>query len=131
MFSLNESNSFFLCICGVDLRKGFGGLEGLVRGDCRNPLDGDVFIFINKSRTTLKLLHWERGGYVIYHKRLEAGRISHKVFTKGATGFRRLRWDELVLLLEGIAPGVRRRKRYNRPEKESGRDAEKDPEIVA
>ncbi|TFH93743.1 IS66 family insertion sequence element accessory protein TnpB, partial [Porphyromonas levii] len=62
-------------------------------------------------------LHWERGGYVIYHKRLECGRISHKVFVKNAVGFRRIRWDEMVLLIEGIAPSVRRRKRFNKGEK--------------
>ncbi|TFH95253.1 IS66 family insertion sequence element accessory protein TnpB, partial [Porphyromonas levii] len=64
MFNLNESNCFFLFISGVDLRKEFGGLEGIILRDGRNPLEGDVFVFINRSRTTMKLLHWERGGYV-------------------------------------------------------------------
>lgn len=114
MFNLNESNKFFLCRHWVDLRKGFNGLDGLVRRDFRNPLDGDVYVFLNKSRDTLKLLHWERGGYVVYHKRLESGRVTHTVFTKEVlSGFRVLRWDELVLLLEGINPKVQRRKRYN------------------
>ena len=39
MFNLNESNRLFLFISVVDLRKGVGELEGIVRGDGRNPLD--------------------------------------------------------------------------------------------
>jgi hypothetical protein len=71
------------------------------------------YVFFNKSRTTMKLVHWERGGYVVYYKRLERGRVSHKLFMKEGVGFRSLRCDELVLLLEGISVGIRRRKRYN------------------
>ena len=61
----------------------------------------------------MKLLHWERGGFVIYYKRLERGRISHKIFIKEGVGFRSIRWDELVLFMEGISPIIKRRKRYN------------------
>lgn len=113
MFSLNESNRFLVCLQGVDLRKGVNSLCGLVHSLSFTPHNGDVYVFINKNRTTLKLLRWERGGYVIYYKRLEKGRISHKVFTGTEPGFRPLRWDELVLLIEGLNPKTRRRKRYN------------------
>ncbi|HNX89650.1 MAG TPA: IS66 family insertion sequence element accessory protein TnpB [Paludibacteraceae bacterium] len=34
-------------------------------------MNGDVYVFLNKSRTTMKLLHWERGGFVIYYKRMD------------------------------------------------------------
>jgi hypothetical protein len=44
---------------------------------------------------------------------LESGRISHKIFIKEGHGFRSFRWDELVLLIEGISPKIKRRKRYN------------------
>ncbi len=61
----------------------------------------------------MKLLHWERGGYVVYYKRLETGRFSPRLFVPGEhAGFRRIRWDELVLFMEGISPGARRRKRF-------------------
>jgi transposase len=47
------------------MRKGFDGLFGLVQNELgRNPLDGDVFVFMNKPRNTIKLLHWERDGLV-------------------------------------------------------------------
>lgn len=113
MFSLNEGNRYVVCLQGVDLRKGVDGLCGLIRYLSLSPTNGDVYVFINRSRTVLKLLHWERGGYVIYYKRLEIGRISHKVFLREGVGFRSIRWDELVLLLEGISPKIKRRRRYN------------------
>lgn len=113
MFSLNESNRFLVCLTGVDLRKGIDGLCGILRYESLDPTNGDVYIFLNKSRTTLKLVHWERGGFAIYYKRLEKGRISHKLFVKDGPAFRVMRWDELVLLMEGINPKTKRRKRYN------------------
>lgn len=113
MFNLNENNRFVLCETAVNMRNGVEGLCGLINYARLTPINGDVYIFINKSRSILKLLHWERGGYVIYYKRLEEGRISHKIFCKNCVGFRTIRWDELVLLMEGISPNIRRRKRYN------------------
>ena len=118
MFSLNEGNRYRLCLTGANMRNGIEGLCGLVRNLSLDPTNGDVYVFINRNRSILKLLHWERGGFVIYNKRLEQGRISHKVFLKNnAVGFRTTRWDELVLLMEGISPNIRRRKRYNLEEK--------------
>ena len=114
---MTESNKYVLYLNGVNMRKGIEGLCGMVRHLSLLPTNGDVYVFLNKSRTILKLLHWERGGYVIYHKRLEKGRISHKVFLRQGVGFSSIRWDELVLLMEGISPATQRRIRYNLDEK--------------
>jgi hypothetical protein len=114
MFSINENNSLYLYANPVDLRKGFNTLSGMITNSGTNlrPNDGKVYLFVNRPRNTLKLLHWERGGFVIYHKRLEQGRMSRLMFT-GNGQFTPLRWDELVLLMEGINPNTRRRKRFN------------------
>jgi transposase len=103
MFSLEESHQYYLCPGSCDMRKGFDALCGVVRTEMgRDPLSGEVFIFMNRPRTTLKLLHWERGGFVLYHKRLEEGRFTIPVLdTK--TGSYRLRWTDLVLMVEGIS----------------------------
>ena len=60
----------------------------------------------------MKILHWERGCYAIYYKRLEQGRFHPCIFLKQGIGFRSIRWDELVLLMEGISPRTARRKRF-------------------
>ena len=77
MFSFNSSHRFEYYVKACDMRKGFDSLCGLVRNELgRNPLSGDVFVFVNKSRSTIKLLHWDSDGFVIYHKRLESGRFA-------------------------------------------------------
>ena len=114
MFSLNETNHFMVYSNSVDLRKGVEPLCGIARSSGHTPTDGAVYVFFNRSRTLMKLLHWERGGYVIYYKRMEVGRISRKVFRwSEKAGFYCLRWDELVLFLEGVYPSAARRKRFN------------------
>jgi transposase len=48
------------------MRKGFDGLSGVVRNDLgMDPLSGDVFIFLNRRRTHMKLLVWEESGFVV------------------------------------------------------------------
>ena len=72
MFCLNDSMSYFLCPGKTDMRKGINSLCGVVREHMGHKLVlGDVFIFINRNRTTIKLLHAEDGGLVLYLKCLE------------------------------------------------------------
>ena len=97
-----------------DMRIGVNGMCGRVRSVGLDPTNGDVFVFVGRSRKVMKLLHWERGGYVMYYKRLERGCFHPQIFQRGGNGFRLMRWDELVLLMEGISPRVARRKRYER-----------------
>lgn len=115
MFSLGEAHTYYLCPTAVDMRKGFDTLSGVVTNLMkRDPLTGEVFIFINKSRNTIKLLHWERGGLVLYHKRLERGTIELPKYDKTTSSFS-LNWSDLVLMIEGIkTAGLIRRKRFER-----------------
>jgi len=56
------------------MRKGFDSLSGIVTSQMQfNPLNSDVYIFINKRRTQLKILQWEGDGFALYYKRLEQG----------------------------------------------------------
>ena len=56
------------------MRKGFDGLCGLVHDKMdMNPMDGSVYLFINRQRNRMKMLVWEMGGFVLYYKRLEQG----------------------------------------------------------
>ncbi|WP_051254378.1 IS66 family insertion sequence element accessory protein TnpB [Arenibacter latericius] len=113
MFSLSSSHRFYLYKQPCDMRKGFQGLSGLVTGKMeKDPISGDVFIFINRRATHIKLLHWESGGFVIYYKRLEKGTFSlPKVLESGTVS-----WSQLVMMIEGIkAEKLRHLSRYNPP----------------
>lgn len=112
MFNLNENNRIVMSQNPTDMRIGVNGMCGQVRGVGLDPTNGDVYIFVGKSRKIMKLLHWERGGYTMYYKRLEQGRFHPRIFLRQGVGFRSMRWDELVLLMEGISPKVARRRRF-------------------
>ena len=63
---------YFLCPGKTDMRKGINSLCGVVHDRMGHDVRlSDVFIFINRSRSTMKLLHAEDGGMVLYVKRLE------------------------------------------------------------
>jgi transposase len=99
MFSLGSGNRFFLFGSPVDMRKGFDGLCGIISSRTgSNPMSGAVFVFLNKKRNLIKLLHWEHGGFVLYHKRLEKGTF----MTPSPWEGRNITWPELVLMVEGI-----------------------------
>jgi transposase len=102
MFSLTSSHRFFLYSQPTDMRKSFDGLCGLVRSQMgRNPVSGEVFLFLGTRKDALKLLHWEDGGFVLYYKRLEKGTFSFPA--AGPEGNTHpLSWAHLVLLVEGI-----------------------------
>ena len=88
MFSLGDSDVYYLSCTATDMRKGFDSLSGEVRrGMGRDTVNGKVFIFYNTSRTRLKLLHCERGGFVIYHKRFERGILTLPYLNEGTGGY--------------------------------------------
>ena len=59
MFNLNEDNRIVMAQHPTDMRMGVNGMCGQVRKMGLEPSNGDVYIFVGKSRTTMKLLHWE------------------------------------------------------------------------
>jgi len=72
---------------------------------------GDVFIFINRRRTHIKLLQWEGDGYGMYCKRLEEG--TFEMPGSGPGRYAELSARQLMLILQGVALGkVVYRKRY-------------------
>lgn len=103
MFSLGDSNRYLLFSEPTDMRKSFHTLSGLVTNIMgANPHNGDVFIFINKHRNRIKLLHWEPGGMVIYSKMLERGTFSLPELSSATSSSYVMQWRDLVLLVEGI-----------------------------
>lgn len=111
MLGLSANLRYFLCCSPTDMRNGFDGLAGTVRNHLKNdPISGDVFIFLNKTRTHIKLLYWDGDGFALFYKRLERGRydlIPHNGASK------QLRREELLMLLEGLSFGkMSKKKRY-------------------
>ena len=102
MFSLNDSMRYWLFNEPTDMRKSYFTLSGLVRDKMGcNALNGDVYVFINKSRNRIKLLHMEPGGLVIYSKLLDRGTFRLPTFTKDSCKSG-IQWRDLVIMIEGI-----------------------------
>jgi transposase len=84
----------------TDLRKGYDGLFGLVKtGLSRDPLSGELYLFVNKRRDTCKILQWDGTGLCIFQKRLEQGRFA-SLWREDKTVVR-LTVSELALFIEG------------------------------
>jgi len=83
----------------VDMRKGFNGLEGIVRNDLGHDLtQGDLFLFTSKNRKRAKVLLFDGTGLCIYMKRMEVGRFAS---LRKSGGELRMTMSELALFLEG------------------------------
>jgi len=116
MFALSASMSYFFYAYPTDMRKSFYTLSGIVTNHMRrNVQDGEVFIFINRSCTSMKVLHMECGGLVIYHMRLASGTFTLPVFDEESHTFH-TSWQDLMMMVRGVsAEGSRRKKRWNNP----------------
>jgi hypothetical protein len=114
MFALTESMSYYLCPHYVNMRKGIYSLYQLVKSDMkRNPLSGEVFLFVGKNRESIKILHWENGGFVLYQKKLERGTFEIPRFNP-SSGEYEMKWTTFVLIMEGVCiRSAKYRKRFN------------------
>ncbi len=73
LFSYPVRN-YYLYTGHIDFRKGIDGLCGIVNNELhQSPLTGDMFVFMNRRRNQLKMLHWQGDGYCVWYKRLEKG----------------------------------------------------------
>lgn len=109
MFSLNSSQRYRLYNEPTDMRKSFDGLCGIINRELsRNPKSGEVFVFVNKRKDKIKLLHWEPGGLVLYYKRLEKGTLE---LPRASSTSQMLTWTELMLIVEGISRENTKQKR--------------------
>jgi transposase len=123
MFHLHDKLKYFLYPAPVDMRKSFYTLSGIVTSEMkRNVQDGEVFIFVNRRLTTMKILHLEHGGLVIYHKKLESGVFKLPSFDENLISYA-IGWHDLMMIVL-VSPQVFRelqRKTYcrrPRPEKD-------------
>ena len=76
MLRPNESVEVYLYMAPVDMRKSINGLAALVENEMAlSPMTEVLFVFCNRGRDKIKLLYWERNGFVVWYKRLEKQRF--------------------------------------------------------
>jgi transposase len=102
VLTLSSSVRVFLAAEPVDLRRGHDGLVAIVRSTWQlNPFDGHLFVFLGRRLDRVKILVWDRNGFVLYYKRLSQGRFRMPRVPSGAE---RVELDAttLAMLLDGI-----------------------------
>ena len=112
MLSLSEARRYFLYRGKTDMRKSFDGLSGLVRNKLlREPLSGEVFVFMSRRRNQIRLLIWEGDGFSMYCKRLEKGTFE---MPDGNGDSMEITSNQLLFIIKGIRLGsVRQMKRFS------------------
>lgn len=115
--SLDRSTStrIWLATQPADMRCGFDRLAELARVVTnQNPMDGHLFLFRSRGGDRLKMLLWERDGFVLWYKRLEEGVFKLPRIEPEQKSVE-LRASELAMMLDGIdLKSVKRVKRYQR-----------------
>ena len=115
MFGFSLASRIYLYSLPTDMRKGFSGLSGLVTNELHlNPLSDGAFVFVNRRRDRMKILVWDRHGFWLLCKQLQAGRFQMPPVENcvGAEGLS-LSYEQLVMIIEGIdLTSVKRKKRY-------------------
>jgi len=109
MLTLHAGLKVYLAAASVDLRRGHDGLCALVRGTLElDPFAGHLFVFVGRRGDRVKVLFWDRGGFVLYYKRLARGRFRLPRIPEGAD---RVVLDatELAMLLGGFELGGAKR----------------------
>ena len=105
----------------TDMRNGIDGLRAIVEGTLRHdPYGGHLLVFVGRSKDKVKILFWDRSGFVLYLKRLEKGRFQLPVIDARR---KHVTMDpaQLTMLLDGIDLNARRLARWT-PQTEKGID---------
>ena len=108
MLMLPPSVRIFICAEVTDMRRSFDRLAEMTRSILeQDPCSGHLFVFFNRTRDRVKILFWDRSGFCLFYKRLEAGCFNPGKKTE-------VNVAELALVLEGLdLCEAKQRKRFS------------------
>lgn len=123
MLGLPPSVQIYFVTELVDMRNGIDGLRARVEGSLHHdPYEGHLFVFVGKAKDKVKILYWDRSGFVLYMKRLEKGRFQLPIFDARRKHVE-MEPAQLAMLLDGIDLDARRLVRWT-PKDEKGIDTD-------
>ena len=103
MLGLTGTLNYYLFNGSIDMRKGVYGLSDVVRHEMKqNPNNpNNVYIFMSKNRRIVKILHYERGFYVLYEKRPLTGKFKEPIYDDRTKSYQ-INWNDMVYLTESL-----------------------------
>jgi transposase len=116
VLTLPASIRVFLALDAVDMRGSFDALAGSVRRLGLDPVDGHLYVFLNRRRTMMKILFFERNGWCLFCKRLERGTYQLPAAPRAGDQRVVISTGDLALILEGIDLSRAPRRRRYRPD---------------
>jgi transposase len=121
-----QSMRIWLAAEAIDMRRGFDRLAEYARAVIgADPLGNNLFVFRSRRGDRLKILAWDRDGYVLWYKRLEVG-VFKLPRAEANAGSVELRASELAMILDGIdLSRLKRLPRYERPTESPVRSQDK------
>lgn len=123
MLGLPPSVRIYFATELADMRNGIDGLRALVEGTLgHDPYAGHLFVFVGKAKDRVKILFWDRSGFVLYLKRLEKGRFQLPVVDARRKHVA-MEPAQLAMLLDGIDLNARRLARWE-PDGRKGIDTD-------
>lgn len=100
MIDLISTEKVYLSCGATDLRSSIDGLAALVQTKFRlNPFSNCLFVFCNRSKNRIKILHWDGTGYWLLLKRLDKGSFK---WPKTERDIKTINLKELRWILEGL-----------------------------
>lgn len=114
MLTFAANLRIYLCARPTDMRNSFDGLCALVRNVFQaDPLDGSLFLFVNRRGDRIKAMWWDRDGLALFYKRLESGTFE-MLHPEGESVTIEIDATQLAMLLSGVPLRTPRRVRYSR-----------------
>ena len=101
MLSQAETKRVYLALGSTDMRTSIDSLSAIVSLQFKLDLFSEsLFVFCNRKKDKLKILHWDNNGFWLYYRRLENGRFQWpKADQAGPLAISR---RELGWLLDGL-----------------------------
>ena len=100
---LASDANFYLYLKPVKMSRSFDGLAALIRTELdKDIISGDVFIFLNRQRTTVKLFVYENKGFSIFYRRLDEGSFQLPLIASDHISYK-MNEEQLLHMLSGIS----------------------------
>ena len=124
-----QGTRIWLAVEATDMRCGFDRLAERVKAVIgQEPFSGHYFLFRSRRGDRLKILVWDRDGFVLWYKRLESGVFKLPRVDAGTRSVE-LRASELAMVLDGI--DVSKLKRVPRYERAAGTNTVNEERVTA